>query len=428
MLFIGGMVFTGGALREADVLIDGERIVSVLPFSEIPDKRSTLPDRAERVIDCIGKIIIPGFVDVHVHLREPGFLMKETILSGTRAAARAGYTQVCAMPNVSPAPDSPDSLRAQLDIIAREAAVRALPYAAITIGQRGQGELVDFDALAPHVAGFSDDGRGIQSEALMREAMCRARAANAIIAAHCEDDALARGGLIHGGEYARAHGLPGISSESEWRQLERDLRLVRETGCRYHLCHASSKESVALLRAAKAEGLPVTAETAPHYLLLDDSMIEDHGRFKMNPPIRAAADRDALVQGAADGVIDVIATDHAPHTAAEKAGGLKGSVMGVIGLETAFPALYTGLVLTGALTLEALLERMCVAPRRAFGLPGGLVAGGPADLAVLDVGREYLIDPNEFHSKGRSTPFEGWKVRGEAVMTVVNGRILWSRA
>jgi len=406
-------------LRTVDFLTDGGTISSV--------GRDISPGGADRIIDCKNRVIIPGFADVHVHLREPGFFMKETVEAGTRAAARAGYTQVCAMPNLSPPPDSLDHLQMQLDIIERDAAVRVLPYGCITVGQKGAGELVDFDALAPSVAGFSDDGRGVQCEDLMREAMRRVKKTGKLIAAHCEDDALIRGGYLHDGDYARAHRHPGIPSESEWRQLERDLRLVRETGCRYHACHISAKESVALLRKAKADGLPVSAETAPHYLLIDDSMIEDDGRFKMNPPIRAAADREALVEGLIDGTIDMIATDHAPHTVEEKAGGLRGSVMGVIGLETAFPALYTGLVLTGVMTLEMLLERMCTAPRRVFRLPGGLNEGQATDLAILDLEREYFINPGEFLSKGRSTPFEGWPVRGEAITTYVNGRIVWNK-
>ena len=365
--------------------------------------------------------IFPGFADAHVHLREPGFSYKETILSGTRAAAHGGVTAVCAMPNLSPVPDSLETLEEELSIIRRDACVRVAPYGAITKGEKGE-TLADFETMAPYVCGFSDDGRGVQDRSMMREAMLRARAVNRPIVAHCEDNALLRGGYIHDGGYAKAHGHRGICSRSEWGPIERDLELVRETGCDYHVCHISTKQSVALIRAAKAEGLPVTCETGPHYLLLDDSMLLEEGRFKMNPPIRDASDREALVEGFADGTIDMLSTDHAPHSEQEKAKGLEGSLMGVVGLETAFPLLYTGLVKTGIISLSTLVERMCVAPRRRFCLP---IAGMEEEFTAFDLDAEYTIDPDTFLSMGRSTPFSGWRVRGKCMLTVYDGKIAY---
>ena len=416
LLFRGGAVFAGGKLRGADAFIDGGRIASV--GAGIP------PEAADEIVNCIGKVVIPGFADAHTHLREPGFSYKETVRAGTLAAARGGYTQVLTMPNVEPAPDDPGHLEAQAAILRRDAAVRARPFGAITRGRLGR-EPSDIEALAPHVAGFSDDGAGVMDEGVMRAAMARIARAGGILAAHCEDASIAGAGVAHDGAFARFAGLAGIPSEAEWRPLKRDLRLVRETGCRYHLLHASCAESVALIREAKRAGLPVTAEAAPHSLLLHDGRIENDGRFKMNPPIRALRDRDALVEGLIDGAIDLIATDHAPHSAAEKAGGFRDAAMGVVGLETAFPALHTGLVKTGILSLEKLLALLCDAPRRVFGLPGGLREGGEADLAVLDLERAYEIRPEGFLSMGRSTPFEGWRVFGACERTLVDGRAVW---
>ena len=359
---------------------------------------------------------------MHVHLREPGFTQKETIATGTAAAAHGGYTTVCAMPNLNPAPDSPATLGVELAAIGRDARVKVIPYGCITMGQRGAGELVDFAALAPDVVGFSDDGRGVQSEALMEEAMRRAAAVRKPIVAHCEVDDLLRGGYIHDGEYCREHGHRGISSESEWRQVERDIALAERTGCQYHVCHVSTRESVELVRRARACGLAVSCETAPHYLLLCDEDLQEEGRFKMNPPLRSRADRDALREGVLDGTIEVIATDHAPHTAEEKSRGLAGSAMGIVGLECAFPLLYTYLVKPGMLTLERLVELMSLNPRRIFGLGGGLQAGQPADFTVMDLGAEYEIDPAAFLSMGHATPFAGWRVGGRTMLTVVDGR------
>ena len=376
-------------------------------------------------VDASSYIVLPGFVDVHVHLREPGFSYKETIRTGTLAAARGGYTTVCTMPNLDPVPDSPEHLQAQLDLIARDSCIRVLPYGAITVGQQGQA-LADMAALAPFVAAFSDDGRGVQSDSLMRQAMLEAKRLNKLIVAHCEDNTLLRGGYIHDGSYARLHGHRGICSESEWGQIRRDLALVRETGCAYHVCHVSTKESVALLRRAKAEGLDVTCETAPHYLLLDESMLQEDGRFKMNPPLREKADREALLEAVQDGTIDMIATDHAPHSAEEKGRGLVGSAMGIVGLETAFPLLYTYLVKPGILSFPRLMELLHSAPSRRFGIPERPTEGENASFTVFDPHTPYTIDPASFLSKGRATPFAGWQVQGRCILTVSDGRIAWS--
>ena len=373
MLLTGAYTLAHGKLVPQDVLVEDGRIVS--SFGE--------GVQADRVLSLHGRLVVPGLVDVHVHLREPGFSYKETVLTGTRAAARGGYTTVCAMPNLNPAPDTPEHLAVEEEIIRRDACIRVVPYGCITLGQKGAGELTDMAALAPRVAGFSDDGRGVQSESLMRQAMERCKAAGSMIVAHCEDMSLIpAGGAIHAGSYAAAHGIPGIPSESEWGQIARDLRLARETGCPYHVCHISCKESVALIRQAKAEGVDVTCEIGPHYLLLSQDDLLDEGRFKMNPPLRDRADREALLEGLADGTIDMIATDHAPHGQEEKAKGLRGSVMGIVGLETAFPLLYTHLVQKGLISLEKLMELMSGAPRRRFGFTdGGILpaggAGGP---------------------------------------------------
>lgn len=372
-----------------------------------------------------GKVILPGLADAHVHLREPGFFYKESIATGSESGARAGYTALFAMPNLSPVPDSLAHLREEQDAISRTAKTGVYPYAALTVGERGE-ELSAIEELAPHVIGFSDDGRGVQSEALMREAMLRVKACGKVIAAHCEVNDLLRGGYIHDGAYARTHGHKGICSESEWKMVERDVALAEETGVSYHVCHVSAKESVEIIRRAKARGVDVTCETAPHYLLLTEDDLEEDGRFKMNPPIRTAEDRAALVEGLADGTVDMVATDHAPHSDEEKSRGLRGSLMGVIGLEFAFPVLYTGLVATGRISLHRLVEAMSAAPLARFGLPGGDIRdGAPADLAVFDLSREWTVRGRDSASKGSSTPFEGMKVRSKNTMTILNGEIIW---
>lgn len=372
-----------------------------------------------------GKVILPGLADAHVHLREPGFFYKESIATGSESGARAGYTALFAMPNLNPVPDSLSHLREEQDAISRTAKTGVYPYAALTVGERGE-ELSAIEELAPHVIGFSDDGRGVQSEALMREAMLRVKACGKVIAAHCEVNDLLRGGYIHDGAYARTHGHKGICSESEWKMVERDVALAEETGVSYHVCHVSAKESVEIIRRAKARGVDVTCETAPHYLLLTEDDLEEDGRFKMNPPIRTAEDRAALVEGLADGTVDMVATDHAPHSDEEKSRGLAGSLMGVIGLEFAFPVLYTGLVATGRISLHRLVEAMSSAPLARFGLPGGDIRdGAPADLAVFDLSREWTVRGRDSASKGSSTPFEGVKVRSKNTMTILNGEIIW---
>lgn len=375
--------------------------------------------------DANDKVILPGLADVHVHLREPGFSYKESIATGSESGARAGYTALLAMPNLDPVPDSVEHLGAELDAIALTAVTDVFPYAALTVGEKGK-ELSDIEGLAPRVIGFSDDGKGVQNEALMREAMHRAKACGKVIAAHCEAEELLRGGYIHDGAYARAHGHKGICSESEWRMVERDVRLAEETGAAYHVCHVSTKESVDIVRRAKARGVDVTCETAPHYLVLTEDDLKEDGRFKMNPPLRTAADREALIEGLRDGTVDMIATDHAPHTDEEKGRGLEDSLMGVIGLEFAFPVLYTELVLTGRITLHRLAEAMSTAPAKRFGLRGGDIRdGSPADLAVIDLGREWTVRGRESASMGSATPFEGRRVKGKNIMTILNGEIIW---
>mgnify|MGYP002600705997 FL=1 len=364
-------------------------------------------------------VIFPGFCDVHVHFREPGFSYKETIATGSRAAARGGYTAVCTMPNLNPVPDSVEHLEVQRRLIEETACIHVYPYGAITIGEQGEA-LSDLEGMAPDVVGFSDDGRGVQSDDMMRQAMLRAKALGKPIVAHCEVNSLLRGGYIHDGDYAKAHGHRGICSESEWGQIARDLQLVKETGCAYHVCHVSAKESVALIRKAKAEGLDVTCETGPHYLVMDDSDLQEDGRFKMNPPLRGKEDREALIQGILDGTIDMIATDHAPHSAEEKSRGLEKSAFGIVGIETAFPILYTCLVKPGILSLNKLLELLCVNPRRRFGLPLG------TDYSIWDLNAAYPIDPEDFLSKGRATPFAGRQVSGKCIATICDGKLVYA--
>lgn len=363
-------------------------------------------------------IIVPGLCDVHVHFREPGFSYKETIASGSAAAAHGGYTAVCTMPNLDPVPDSVEHLQVQLDAIKRGTAIKVLPYGAITVGEKGE-RLADIEAISDKVCAFSDDGKGVQNDEMMREAMTAAKRLGKIIAAHCEDNSLLFGGYIHDGEYAKAHGHRGISSESEYRQIERDLRLAEETGCAYHVCHISTKESVELIRQAKAHGVNVTCETAPHYLVLCDEDMQEDGRFKMNPPLRSREDKKALIEGIKDGTIDMIATDHAPHSAEEKGRGLEKSLMGIVGLETAFPVLYTELVMKNIITLDRLVELMSFKPKERFGIDTN------NDFAVFDISEAYKIDPENFLSMGRATPFAGREVFGRCLLTVHNGKVVY---
>ncbi|MBO5222105.1 MAG: dihydroorotase [Clostridia bacterium] len=369
-----------------------------------------------RAVDKKEYTVFPGFCDVHVHFREPGFCCKEDIATGSAAAAKGGYTAVCTMPNLNPVPDSAEHLKIQTDAISAKAIIAVYPYGAITVGEQGE-QLADLEEMAPDVIAFSDDGRGVQSDEMMRQAMLRAKALGKMIVAHTEVDEL-KGGWIHEGDYARTHGHKGISSACEYLQIERDLKLVEEIGCAYHVCHISAKESVELIRQAKQKGLNVTCETAPHYLIFDDSHLQEDGKWKMNPPLRSAADRQALIEGILDGTIDMIATDHAPHTAEEKAKGLEKSLFGIVGLETAFPALYTHLVKPGILSLEKVVDLLAYAPRRRFGIPLG------NDWSAWDLNEEYTVDPKTFASKGRATPFEGMKLQGKHIATVFGGTLI----
>ena len=371
-------------------------------------------------IDFSRCVVLPGFCDVHVHFREPGFFYKETIASGSLASAKGGYTAVCTMPNLNPVPDSIEHLKIQKDIIETSACIHVYPYGSITVGEKGE-KLSDLNGMAPDVIGFSDDGRGVQSDDMMREAMKKAKELNKPIVAHCEVNELLRGGYIHDGDYAKEHGHRGICSESEWAQIARDIELVKEIGVKYHVCHISTKESVDIIRKAKAEGVDITCETGPHYLVMDDSMLQEDGRFKMNPPLRSKADRDALIEGIIDGTIDMIATDHAPHSAEEKSKGLENSAFGVVGIETAFPIMYTYLVKTGIITMDRLVELMVINPRKRFDIPLG------CDYSIWDIEEEYTIDPAEFVSLGKATPFEGWKVNGRCLVTVCDGKIVYKK-
>ncbi len=409
----GGSVYIGGKFVTADITVENSTIKSI-----------GVADADYPVTDCTGYHIFPGFTDVHVHLREPGFSYKETIKSGTRAAARGGYTAVCAMPNLKPVPDSVQNLDVQKAIIKKDAVINVYPYGAITKNEAGD-ELSDMEEMSASVAAFSDDGRGVQSAEVMERAMERAKSLGKIVAAHCEDNSLLYEGYIHKGEYAEKHGHKGICSESEWKHIERDLELVKKTGCAYHVCHISTKESVWLIRKAKAAGLPVTCETAPHYLVLSDNELEEDGRFKMNPPLRGREDRAALVEGICDGTIDMIATDHAPHSTEEKSGGLKNSLMGISGIETAFPVLYTELVKPGIISLEKLITLMHDNPNKRFCIGCDIEEGKNANLTVFDLDKKYRINSSDFLSKGKSTPFEGKEVFGKCVLTICEGDIVW---
>ena len=388
-----------------------------------PNVRVSIMDRLSSVDLCAFNspeyVVVPGFCDVHVHFREPGFSYKETIRSGSFASARGGYTAVCTMPNLNPVPDSVEHLNQQLDLIEEAGIIHVYPYGAITVGEKGE-TLADLEGMASNVIGFSDDGRGVQSDEMMRQAMIRAKKLGKMIVAHCEVNELLRGGYIHDGEYAKAHGHKGICSESEWLQIERDLKLVEEIGCAYHVCHISTKESVEVIRQAKARGVDVTCETGPHYLVMDDSYLQEDGRFKMNPPLRGKEDREALLAGILDGTIDMIATDHAPHSAEEKSRGLAKSAFGVVGIETAFPICYTYLVKTGVITLEKLIDLLVKNPRERFGIENG------SDFTVWDLEEESTVDPADFLSMGKATPFAGWKICGKCVATVCDGKLVYT--
>ncbi len=411
MIFRNATVWTQNGFVKQDAILDG----GVLSFSNSQIASVSVPEMPV-FSNCL---ILPGFCDVHVHLREPGFCYKETIASGTASAARGGYTAVCSMPNLNPVPDSKEHLNVQLEAIKKDAKIAVYPYGSLTVNEAG-AVMADLDGMAPDAIAFSDDGRGVQDENMMRDLMLRAKRLGKLVVAHCEDNSLLCGGYIHDGVYAKEHGHRGICSESEWGPIARDLKLAKETGCAYHVCHISTKESVELIRAAKAEGVNVTCETAPHYLVLCDEDLQEEGRFKMNPPLRSASDRDALIEGILDGTIDMIATDHAPHSAEEKAKGLEKSAFGIVGLETAFPIMYTEFVKTGRMTLERLVELMCWGPRRRFGITSD------AGFTVWNVEKEYSINPEEFATLGRATPFAERAVFAENLLTVYNGCVVYS--
>lgn len=417
-LIKGAFVYAGAGFSKLDVLITDGKINTL--------GTSISTNGVDAVFYAQDKYLIPGFVDVHVHLREPGFSYKETIKTGTLAAAKGGYTAVCPMPNINPVPDSVENIKTELDLIKKDAVINVYPFASITKGRKGGGELVDFDALKNYAVGFSDDGTGVQKEQDMALAMEKCAKLGKIISAHCEVNDLLKGGYIHDGEYCKTHGHKGICSASEYEQIERDCNLAKETGVHYHVCHISTKESVDIIRKAKAEGVNVTCETGPHYLTMCDKDLQEDGRFKMNPPLRSEEDKQALLQGILDGTIDVIATDHAPHSAEEKSKGLAGSAMGVVGLETSFAVLYTKLVKSGFITLEKLIELMSVNPRKIFDLPGGEIKEGEvADLALIDLDAKWCVNPDDFLSMGRATPFKGWQLQGKNVMTMCGGKTVY---
>ena len=417
LLLKNGTVYMDGCLKKADVLVKDGIVADVKAGIETIDTPT---------VDVENLYILPGFADVHVHLREPGFSYKETIATGTAAAAKGGFTLVCSMPNLNPVPDTVENLKAEQDIIDESAVIMVLPYASITLGEKGQ-QLVDFKALADKCFAFSDDGKGVQKEEMMLEAMKQAKENGKPIVAHCEDESLLHGGYIHDGEYARLHGHRGICSESEWGQVKRDVELVEKAGVQYHVCHISTKETVDIVRQAKAKGLPVTCETGPHYLAFCDMDLQEEGRWKMNPPIRSAQDRDALIEGIKDGTIEVIATDHAPHSAEEKTKGLEKSSMGVVGLETSFGAVNTYMVNAGHISFEKLVEIMAINPRKIFGLPYGIKVGEKADFTLVDREKQWTVDPAEFRSQGKFTPFEGVKLTGDVLLTVYDGKIVYNK-
>ena len=409
-------VFFDSQFVKKDILIDDGII------AEISD--SLAPECADIIYNFKDYYVFPGFTDVHVHLREPGFSYKETIKTGTMASARGGYTSVCSMPNLNPVPDSVEHLQEQLDIIEKDAVINVHPYASITVNEMGE-ELSQMAEMSNMCVAYSDDGRGVQSDNMMLEAMKIAKEHNKMIVAHCEVNDLLEGGYIHKGKYALEHNHKGICSESEWKQIERDIEIVKQTGCAYHVCHISTKESVDLIRQAKKDGVDITCETGPHYLVLSDKDLQEDGRFKMNPPLRDESDKEALIQGVLDGTIDMIATDHAPHSAEEKSKGLEKSNMGVVGIETAFSVMYTYFVKTGIISLERLMELLSVNANQRFNIGSEIKVGNKVDLTVFDLNEKYTVNPNDFLSKGKSTPFENMEVYGKCKMTICNGKVAW---
>lgn len=421
ILIKNGLVVGNGKSRLAAILIEDGKIKAIGSEAELAATGSPV-----ETFDASGCIVTYGLADVHVHFREPGFETKETILTGSKAAAHGGFTTVCTMPNLNPVPDALNTLQVELDAIQKDAVIDVRPYATITKGRKGT-EIVDVESLKDKVCGFSDDGSGVQQSGIMGEAMRKIHSADALLAAHCEDNTLLRGGYIHDGRYAREHNHKGICSESEWGQIKRDVELAQQTGCRYHVCHISTKESVEIIRKAQQAGANVTCETGPHYLALCEDDLQEDGRFKMNPPLRSLEDKQALIQGIQDGTIPVIATDHAPHTAEQKNKGLEGSAMGIVGLETSFPVIYTTLVRAGIISIEKQIELMCDNPRRIFRLGGKMAEGEDANLAIFDITHPYHINPKDFLSKGKATPFEGMQVYGKCLLTLYKGQKVWSK-
>lgn len=417
ILLKNALIFTNEKFEKNNVEIE-DGVISKIAVANDEEK-------FDKVYDLEGLYLFPGLIDVHTHLRQPGFEYKETIETGSMAGAKGGYTSICAMPNLNPTPDCMENLQIELDAIKKDAKINVYPYGTITKGEKGE-ELANLQEMADSVIAFSDDGHGVQSEEMMKEAMRQAKSLNKKIVAHCEDNSLLNGGYIHDGEYAKLHGHKGICSESEWGPIKRDIELASQTGCHYHVCHISTKESVEIIRQAKKRGVNITCETGPHYLTLNDMDLQEHGRFKMNPPIRSEEDRKALIAGILDGTIDMIITDHAPHSEEEKSKGLQGSSMGVVGLEVAFPVLYTNLVKTGVITLEKLLELMNTNPRKIFGIGTEIKVGEKADLAVYNLEENYNIDSNTFVSKGKATPFDGDNVYGKCKMTICGGNVVFT--
>lgn len=416
-LLKNGAVFVNGKFKKCDVEVTNETITKIAPHIE--------GEAFDVIYDLQNLYLLPGLIDVHTHLREPGFIYKETIKTGSYAGAKGGYTSIAAMPNLNPTPDCYENLKIELDAIEKDAQINVYPYGTITKGEKGE-ELANFEEMKEYVIAFSDDGKGVQSEAMMQHAMEEAKKVGKAIVAHCEDNSLLKGGYIHDGEYAKIHNHKGICSESEWGPIKRDIELARKTGCHYHVCHISTKESVEIIRKAKAEGINVTCETGPHYLTLNDMQIKEDGRFKMNPPIRSEEDRLALIEGIKDGTIDMIITDHAPHSKEEKSKGLAGSAMGVVGLEVAFPVLYTNLVKKGIITLEKIVELMNTNPRNIFKIGTEIKIGEKADLTVYDLEENYNIDSNTFVSMGKATPFDGENVCGKCKMTLCAGKEIFN--
>ena len=411
-----------GELQLADLWIEDGQITKIVPAGSEPAGTA-------EVCDVQGKFVSAGFIDMHVHLREPGFEHKETIATGTRSAAKGGFTTIACMPNTRPVLGTPETIRSIYDKAEAEGIVKVLPYASITVNELGR-ELTDFAALKEAGAiGFTDDGVGVQNAQVMKDAMTLAKELDMPVIAHCEDDSLVKGRAVTEGEFARKHGLKGIPNESEAIHVGRDILLAEATGAHYHVCHVSTEQSIRLIRQAKQLGIRVTAEVCPHHLLLSDEDIPGMDtNWKMNPPLRSPRDVAACIEGLEDGTIDILVTDHAPHSEEEKAKGMELAPFGIVGLETAFPLLYTRFVATGKWTLSFLIRRMTTDPANVFGLSAGrLEPGAPADITVIDLEAEHEVNPEEFLSKGRNTPFTGWKLKGWPVMTLVDGRIVWSK-